>query len=91
MSLAKKDIRTQVGHPVHSALRVLASAAGYTIERYAERLITHHVVSKAKDAILLADEFQRAGIDRSFRESAFDNGVHGSGLGGVDIHLGDLS
>lgn len=77
MSLPKKDVRTALPHQVHAAMRILAGLAGLTVERYAEKVITKHVVGEAKAAIVRADEFQRAGIDRSFRESGFSDGVEG--------------
>lgn len=75
MSLPKKTIRTEVPDEIHSALKVLKDNSAFgTIERYIEALICKHVAKKAKEAILLADELQRAGIDRSIRESEFDRG-----------------
>lgn len=75
MSLPKKDIRSALQPEIHQALRVLATLAGETLDRYIERIVSRHVVREAKAAIVRADEFQRCGIDRKFRESQFDDGV----------------
>lgn len=75
MSLPKKTVRTEVKAEVHQGLGILAQLSGRTIERYVEVLISTHVVSEAKAAIMRADEFQRAGISGNFRDSAFDDGV----------------
>jgi hypothetical protein len=76
MSLPKKTIRTEVPEEVHKGLKVLVDLSRFgTIERYVEALIARHVVSEAKEAIMRADQFQRAGIDGSFRESQFDPGM----------------
>lgn len=74
MSLPRKDLRTKLKVEIHQGLRLLAELAGVTMERYAETIITKHVACKARDAIMAADEFRRAGIDGSFRDSAFDDG-----------------
>jgi hypothetical protein len=76
MSLPKKTVRTEVPDEIHRGLRVLVDLSRFgTLERYVEALIARHVVSEAKAAIVRADEFQRAGIDRTFRESQFDWGA----------------
>lgn len=76
MSLPKKTIRTEVPDEIHKGLKVLVDLSRFgTIERYVEALIARHVVSEAKVAIFRADEFQRAGIDGTFRESQFDAGL----------------
>jgi hypothetical protein len=75
MSLPKKDVRTAIPADLHDALRVLVGMSKFpTIERYVESLLCRHVVREANAAIMLADEFRRAGIDGTIRESQFSNG-----------------
>lgn len=76
MSLPKKDVRTSVTSEIHEALRVLVGMSEFpTIERYVEALVSRHVVRKANAAIVLEEEFRRAGIDGKIRESQFGDGI----------------
>ena len=40
-------------------------------------ILSRHVVREAKASIMRADEFQKAGIDRTFRETMSDYGANG--------------
>lgn len=75
MSLPKNTVRTEVPAEIHQGLRVLVDRSRFgMVERYIECLSVRHVAREAGDAILAADAFQSAGIDRTFLESSFDAG-----------------
>lgn len=76
MSEPRKDIKVMFDAPMHAAIRTFCESKGCTMAQYIEAVVCKDIGSRVMDAMVLADEFRRAGISRDDAERAARRSVN---------------
>lgn len=74
MGEPRPKITIYLDGPDHRALKVLAEAEGLSQIEWAEKVVKSAISLRVREASLLANELQRAGIIGNHPESAATNG-----------------
>ena len=76
MSLPKKDIgKVSVSAEAHAMAQILAEERGLSQTGWVAWLVERVCAMEARKAMFRADEIRRTGIERTFRESQFTDGM----------------
>jgi hypothetical protein len=76
MSLPLKDVgKLSVSAEAHSMVQILASEKGMGQLAWVRWLVERTCAIEARKAILRSDEIRRTGIEQTFRESQFHDGM----------------